>query len=188
MPLTLRPLEHEDIEAATQCGLAAWMNAMSFAIETLQSDDFLRLEQAFHFSFLYHLTGEASKDESLIVADLDGRIVGHCECDIARGYLKNLWVAPDWQGQGIAGALLADAKEKLIKASHESLHLTALEGNSRALAFYEKEGLVQECRIMQFDPFLQRDMATIVLRIPLDADEATRQTAAGRRQKVEENQ
>ncbi|SNY93045.1 Acetyltransferase (GNAT) family protein [Cohaesibacter sp. ES.047] len=177
MTLKLRSIDHDDIEAATQCGVAAWLNAMSFTIETLNTHDILRLEQAFRFSFLYHMSGEAACHECLVIADLGGRIVGHCECDCSKGALKNLWVAPNWQGQGIASALLSDARDRLRQAGHDHMRLTALEGNRRALAFYEKEGLVEEERIMQFDPFLQRDLATIILQVPLTAQDQTRHTA-----------
>lgn len=67
------------------------------------------------------------------VAELDDAVVGYA----ARGdgWLNQLYVHPDHQGEGIGDALVALAKEGM-----DSLQLWAFQQNTRARRFYEKRG------------------------------------------------
>jgi putative acetyltransferase len=69
------------------------------------------------------------------VAEENGEVVGYT----ARGdgWLNQLYVHPDHQGEGIGDALLAEAMTGV-----DALQLWAFQQNDRARRFYEKRGFV----------------------------------------------
>jgi putative acetyltransferase len=69
------------------------------------------------------------------VAEEKGEVVGYA----ARGdgWLNQLYVHPDHQGEGIGDALLAEAMTGV-----DALQLWAFQQNTRARRFYEKRGFV----------------------------------------------
>ncbi len=72
----------------------------------------------------------------IIVAELDGALVGFVTVDPATTYLDQLVVAPEHWGSGVAGALLDEAK----RLSPQGLDLLVNKENARAIRFYEKHG------------------------------------------------
>jgi putative acetyltransferase len=70
------------------------------------------------------------------VATQDGHIVGALVVNPETGYLDQIVVAHEWQGTGVADALLAEARR--LSPSRLELHVN--KDNARALRFYEKNG------------------------------------------------
>jgi GNAT superfamily N-acetyltransferase len=60
--------------------------------------------------------------------------------DAHRGELWVLYVAPSHWGRGYGYALLRDAEQALAVTGRHDLSLWVLEGNDRAIRFYEREG------------------------------------------------
>ena len=82
---------------------------------------------------------EIAAEERVYVAELDGRIAGFLavkERGGGQGYLHEIFVAPDLQGQGIGSALMQLAKE----LAPAGLRLHTLQRNTQAAAFYEHHG------------------------------------------------
>jgi ribosomal protein S18 acetylase RimI-like enzyme len=103
--------------------LAARRQAMSY-LPKLHSDADVR-------DWIEHVM---MADCAVMVAELDGRLAGFGAC--ANGFLHHLYVAPETQGQGVGGRLLAAAQ-----AAHpDGLRLYAFQRNTKARAFYEKRG------------------------------------------------
>jgi GNAT superfamily N-acetyltransferase len=74
------------------------------------------------------------------VAEVDGRIVGFSA--VKAGWLHHLYVAPEWQGRGVGGALLTLA----MRENAAGLSLWAFVANHRAIAFYARAGFVEVLR------------------------------------------
>jgi putative acetyltransferase len=74
----------------------------------------------------------------IVVAEIDGEIVGFVTVDPRTLYLDQLVVAPEAWGGGIAEKLLAEA----IRLSPNGLDLMVNKDNARAIRFYEKQGFV----------------------------------------------
>ena len=55
-------------------------------------------------------------------------------------YLWQMFVRPDWQGRGLAGALMDRALEEARRRGKDRLVLWAAAGAAQARRFYEKEG------------------------------------------------
>jgi putative acetyltransferase len=74
----------------------------------------------------------------IIVAELDGALVGFVTVDPATTYLDQLVVAPEYWGTSVGAALLREAK----RLSPKGLDLLVNKENARAIRFYEKHGFV----------------------------------------------
>lgn len=55
------------------------------------------------------------------VAIVDGELAGHCYIDLKTRILEGLWVKPEFQGQGIGGALIEDALARFGKSSLDAV-------------------------------------------------------------------
>jgi putative acetyltransferase len=72
----------------------------------------------------------------IVIAEAAGTMVGFVTVEPATGYLDQIVVAPDAWGQGVAQALLAEAKG----LSPGRLELLVNKDNARAMSFYRKHG------------------------------------------------
>ncbi len=84
------------------------------------------------------------------VFEIEGRVQGFYQVQRHLGraahvaYLGTLAVAPEAQGNGIAGAMMTDALARLRNAGISRVELTVEADNPRAIAFYERFGFVHE--------------------------------------------
>jgi len=88
---------------------------------------------------------EIAKGWQLYVAESNARIVAMLAFRTADNYLDQVFVAPAHQGKGIGKKLLAFTRQHL---PDEILLRTAV-GNTKAIAWYEREGFVRETEVMQ---------------------------------------
>jgi putative acetyltransferase len=72
---------------------------------------------------------------AIVVAERDGAILGFVTVD-ASGYLDQIVVATECQGEGVADLLLAEAR----RLSPAGLDLHVNQDNARAIRFYRKHG------------------------------------------------
>lgn len=83
--------------------------------------------------------------ENTLVADMDGQIIGFACYGVCRaedlpdcGEVIALYVLKEFQGLGIGKKLMDAALNRL--ASHHTVALWVLKGNSHAIGFYEHNG------------------------------------------------
>jgi ribosomal protein S18 acetylase RimI-like enzyme len=88
---------------------------------------------------------EIAKGWQLYVAAADGEIAAMLAFRTSDNYLDQLFVAPEHQGKGIGKTLLAFTRQQL---PDEILLRTAV-ANTKAIAWYEREGFVRENEVMQ---------------------------------------
>jgi putative acetyltransferase len=74
----------------------------------------------------------------VVVAELDGALIGFVTVDPTNLYLDQIVVAPEHWGSGVALMLLDEAK----RISPRGLDLLVNKDNFRAIRFYEKHGFV----------------------------------------------
>lgn len=138
-------------------------------------DDFIRIWRAiWHHSFAAVL--DADLDEPafkygmehaelipvarrMIVAVLDGRVVGYCFRDGA--HIDDLWVDPPAQGRGIGGALLAAAVSAITGDGYRTATLDCIEANAGARRFYERQGWRPAFRFATWSQSLGRYLSRI---------------------------
>ncbi|WP_144923385.1 GNAT family N-acetyltransferase [Halorubrum salsamenti] len=87
--------------------------------------------------------------ELLVACDGDGDTIGFVgfaldrggyERDRTRGVVSNLFVVPEWRGEGIGADLLDAAERALRQEGAETVALEALAANDRAREFYAERG------------------------------------------------
>lgn len=111
----------------------------------------------------YH--DDAYEPSSVLVAELDGQVVGKLE--LFRAYkarhgffalIRRFVVHPSYRGRGVGRALLESAVERAWKQGCSFVELTVDVTNPQAYAFYHREGF-------------RLDRVEVVLRKPLDGQE-----------------
>ena len=115
------PVEHYDHFAA-----AYTPNAKKQAAFTRRMTDVLRDPQA-----------------NIWVAEIDGTVVGYTLAGPGRGVwlLKGLFVAPEYQGQGIGRQLFRTSYR--AAPPNTPVELKVIASNARAIRMYEQEGFVR---------------------------------------------
>ena len=93
--------------------------------------------------FLHAYTSDRS---SIVVAELDGKVVGYAVFELQRrrgklvGHLTNLAVDEAYRRGGVGSSLLAECLRRMREAGCSTVRLEVREGNTVARAFYEKHG------------------------------------------------
>lgn len=68
--------------------------------------------------------------------------IGRSRDEVGWGEIWAIYVAPRWWGRGVGSALFADAMAELARRGFSRVMLWVLEGNERALQFYQGNGFV----------------------------------------------
>lgn len=82
-----------------------------------------------------------------------GQIVGTIACGVigkAEGHLRGMSVLPEWQGRGVAKALLELAETELKQRCCKRITLDTTEPLIAAMRFYERNGFRRTGRISDF--------------------------------------
>ena len=83
---------------------------------------------------------EIEKGWSLYVADDNGRLAAMLAMHVSDCYLDQLFVAPEYQGDGLGRHLLAFTRQHLP----DEIWLRCVRENGKAWRWYEREGFVFE--------------------------------------------
>ena len=116
----IRPLLEEDLPSA----LEIWLHA------NLEAHAFIPGE---YFREKVEEVGKAMQSAQVWVYERDGQIMGFL--GLQGEYIAGLFVRQSARGEGIGGKLIRSAKER-----HSRLRASVYQKNSRALAFYQREG------------------------------------------------
>lgn len=76
----------------------------------------------------------------IIVAEVDGVVVGWCSRSARRAYIPFLFVIPELQGHGLGSLLLRRMESILELRGAERVQLETPADNVRAVRFYERQG------------------------------------------------
>jgi GNAT superfamily N-acetyltransferase len=92
------------------------------------------------------------REMTLFVAVSGDDVVGTIGCVAkgADGHLRGMAVLPDWQGTGVASALLDAAEMEMRQRGCTGITLNTTEPLERAIRFYEKHGYAATGRVRDF--------------------------------------
>ncbi len=130
MPMpTIRPARADEFDEVGRIWMESWVStglaeASNFLLANLRA----------------RVPREIEKGWSLYVADDDGRIAAMLALHVPDRYLDQLFVAPDYQGQGLGRHLLGFTREHLP----DEIWLRCVRENDKAWRWYEREGFVFE--------------------------------------------
>jgi ribosomal protein S18 acetylase RimI-like enzyme len=134
------------------------MTATTAAIRPYRADDESEVLALWHRCGLVHGNKDPLRDieakledgpDLLLVADLDGRVVGTVMpgWDGHRGWIHYLAVDPDLQRGGLGRALMAEAERLLHAVGCRKVNLQVRATNGGVVPFYERLGFSIEERI-----------------------------------------
>ena len=141
-PIQIRKAEFTDAEPIAGCLSASFARhrdeytAGAYADTVRNSDGVLRRLQ----------------EMCLFVAISDEEIVGTIGCMVngSEGHLRGMAVLPDWQGTGVALALLQSAEAELKKKGCGHITLDTTTPLIRAVQFYARNGYSASGRVTDF--------------------------------------
>lgn len=136
--MQIRPMQtEEEIRGKAYVHWKAWQEAYADLLPQEFLQQTYTLERCQDWAFRY--------PQNILVALVDEQVVGFVcygassQEDLqGAGELYALYVLADYYGQGIGYQLMQAALEKL--QSYKRISLWVLEGNARAISFYEKVG------------------------------------------------
>ena len=190
--LTIRPATPNDAQSIARIRVQGWrfayqglisqdyLDSLSVAEDTERMRGYLsQLPQNSPPSRSASVQGSDGEKRSFMLAVRDDVVLGFCHFSAAPnnadrveratpggemvGRLHSLYVGPDALGQGIGHTLMSQALSTFTAWGCERAHLWVLEGNSRAISFYERQGwqLTGDTKVdRSFGPELhEQDMA-----------------------------
>ena len=125
----LRPARADEVDEIARVWMESWVST--------------GLEEASNFllaNLRARVPREIEKGWSLYVADDDGRIAAMLALHLPQRYLDQLFVAPEYQRQGLGRRLLGFTREHLP----DEIWLRCVRENDKAWRWYEREGFVFE--------------------------------------------
>jgi GNAT superfamily N-acetyltransferase len=92
------------------------------------------------------------REMRILLAIVEGRVAGTISwsADGAAGHLRGMAVFPEWQGKGVASALLRAAEQDLLECGCSYVTLDTTEPLTRAIQFYEGHGYARSGRTSDF--------------------------------------
>ena len=167
--LTIRPATPNDAQAVARIRVQGWrfayqglisqdyLDSLSVAEDTERMRGYLsQLPQNSPPSRSASVQGSDGEKRSFMLAARDDAVLGFCRFSAApdkidraeratpggtmNGRLHALYIDPDSLGQGIGHALMNHALSTFAAWGCERATLWVLEGNSRAISFYERQG------------------------------------------------
>ena len=168
--LTIRPAVPNDAQAVARIRVLGWrfayqglvpqgyLDSLNITEDTERMHGYLsQLPQNLPPNDLASVQGTNDGEKrSLMLAVRDDAVLGFCHFSAAPnnadrperatpggemvGRLHSLYIDPGALGQGIGHALMSHALSTFTAWGCERAHLWVLEGNSRAISFYEQQG------------------------------------------------
>lgn len=127
-PIELRPFEPGDMQGLVDAWFLGWKSVGLEVPKVSRSD---LAERA---------PGELASRWRVVIADVGGRVAGFVAVCLEERRLDQLFIHPDFQGQGVGSALFEVARTLL----DDDYWLSTQPGNLRACRFYERRGLVAD--------------------------------------------
>jgi GNAT superfamily N-acetyltransferase len=130
------------VRAATEADLAGMLSCLAAAFEPFRAR---YTEEAFLHTVLNQELGRArlASMRVLIASDGKGRVIGTLAWlrrSPESGHLRGMAVLPEFQGSGVAQALLDRALSEIRREGCRSVTLRTTEPLDRAVRFYERNG------------------------------------------------
>jgi ribosomal protein S18 acetylase RimI-like enzyme len=139
----LRPALPRDADDIARVHVETWQSTYAGLVP---SDYLARMNVARAAPQWHRAAAQAERGNDLMVAEADRQVVGFVSFGPTRtpqlpysGEVYALYVAIDWQGQGLGRRLLATALEALAKEGHRGAMLWVLAANPSRF-FYEAMG------------------------------------------------
>ncbi|MBB3235023.1 GNAT family N-acetyltransferase [Phyllobacterium endophyticum] len=146
----IKPATEADIAAIAAVGSRAWASNI-FSFEPELPGMRSHVERAFQ------AFAEASH-ANVLVAAVDGHVLGWGARDENNDYISDLWVDPAVQGQGIGSAILRTLKRHIADAGYLRARISTHARNVGAIRLYEREGFRVIEQGLEWSTSLEREI------------------------------
>ncbi|MQB42785.1 GNAT family N-acetyltransferase [Rhizobium sp. ICMP 5592] len=144
MEITIRPATPEDAAAIARLHLAVWRDTY----RELATPDAIRImDEAFRRARWTATLSEPSRDQLVLLAEQNGRLVGIGAAGApslalfeGRGEIRSLYVEPAIKRQGVGRRLMRELALHLAALNYPGAALGVVVGNDPAIAFYQLLG------------------------------------------------
>ncbi len=138
----IRTAVGDDLDAVVEIGHRTWPETF----EPIAGREYVEMGLAKWWTA--DATIPAIRSGRTLVAEVDGRVVGMAvygthDDDLV---LWKLYVLPEHHSRGIGHLLLDAVLARAAELGHRSLHVSVVDGNDRALRFYERHGFREFAR------------------------------------------
>ena len=139
---TIRRAESNDREAIVACLAAAFAPYFNSYTPAAFTDSVLNPRSVQH----------RLREMCVFVAVSEGNVARTVACAASgeEGHLRGMAVLPDWQGSGVASALLQAAEAEIRKQRCKRITLDTTEPLARAMRFYARHGFTLSGRVSDF--------------------------------------
>lgn len=151
--VVIRPATHADIAALAAVGMRAWASNI-FSFEPELPGMRAHVEHAYQAFAEEHFA-------RVLVAEVDGVILGWGAREKNDDYISDMWVDPDYQGQGIGSAILAALKSAIAAAGYATARLESHARNAGAIRLYEREGFRIVHQSLEWSESLERKIEKV---------------------------
>ncbi len=162
--VTIRKALKDDARLLTEIGMRAWRKAMASVGEAEEMAAYARGAFA-QFTEEGWIT--------ITVVEKSGVPVGWAAREDMDETITDFWIDPDFEGQGLGGALLQAVEDQLKAQGIALARLQTHAMNSDALNFFEKKGYSVNWLTVSYNPKLDRDVQSVGLSKSLSDAGAT---------------
>jgi [ribosomal protein S18]-alanine N-acetyltransferase len=154
--VVIRPARANEAAIVADIGFRAWEGKLS-----VWSDD------AAHAAAIRpnarHAYETFARDgwPTILVAEIDGAIAGWGAREHDDHQISDLWVAPEFQGQGIGSTLIAALESVIAAHRHATAVLETHARNHEAIAFFQARGYSVKWLSTSYAPGIDRDIEKV---------------------------
>ncbi len=149
--LTLRRASIAEADRLGKLAFAAWDSSMR---QILRPETEAALEKEREGLLLSFQLFCISAGHAITVAEKGGQLTGWAACEPMSAYISDLWVAPQFQRQGVGQSLLGHIEQDIFRAGYDVSVLETHAENGGAIRFYAREGYEIVWRGIKFSRML----------------------------------
>lgn len=159
---TIRSAREDEAADIAAVGMRAWASAVAGWVDAELMWE--NAERAFaNFTRNSFLT--------IDIAEQGGQILAWAARENFDNHITDLWVDPVWQGQGVGRTLLAKQEQETAAQGYDNVRIETHSQNAHAIAFLQRQGYAIRWMTAVWSPQLDRDVDTVGLVKPLEAQE-----------------
>lgn len=152
---TIRPARADDVRQIAGIGYDAWCKGIGDLVppqarHRISPETFAALAR--------------DARAEILVAEVDGSVVGFSATEHGDNHITDLWVSPDVEGQGIGTALIVATEERIGLRGYDTVEIDVMTENRRALGLYEYLGYRPIRESLDVDAYLLVELHKTRLR------------------------
>lgn len=135
--VTLRRASIAEASRLGHLAFAAWESSMEHLVSAETEESALAERHALLLGFQLFCINAS---HAITVAESAGELLGWGARGDMSAYISDLWVAPEYQRNGVGSALLSTVEQDIFRAGHDVSILETHAENGGAIRFYAREG------------------------------------------------